>query len=303
MNFESLVLDLPIFKSAIVSLDVAFTGVIWGWFVTMNLWGQSIGTGVFFVGLYMLKKYPKNAGFYKAIIPIVGILFILITLMFTALDLHQMFRAWHMFIYPHFTSVINLGSWVINLYMGSLAVLFFLLYKQKDDWYEKALWPTAVFAFFTTIYTAGLLAQCTAREIWQGPTEVVQMLMAAGMAGSAILLLLGHFSLNRDEKTSLSYVLGFTTLLSFTIYMSELYLAPFKSEEAEWVIHYVLHGDLSTMFWAAMVIGYILPMIFVLICHKSSGQLGLTIAAVTSLIGLWMAKHVWLVAPQMIPLS
>lgn len=303
MSFDSMVVDLPIFKSAVVSLDVAFSGVIWGWFVTMNMWAKSVATGVFFIGVYMMRKYPKSGSFFKASIPLIGIVFLVITLLFTALDLHQMFRAWHMFVYPHMTSVINIGSWFLNLYGALLALMFFALWKQNDDLYEKMIKPGLVLAFFTTIYTAGLMAQATAREIWQGPTELVQMLLAAGMGGSAILLIIGHFSLNKEEKKSLAQILAFSAFISLSIYLFEIFFAPQKSEEAAWVIHYLTGGELASFFYTALALGFVIPIVLVMICQKTEKQSGLLLAAVISLIGLWMAKHSWLIAPQMIPLS
>jgi len=303
MSFDSMVVDLPLFKSAVVSLDVAFSGVIWGWFVTMNMWGKSIATGIFFVGGYMMSRHQDSRTFFKTAMPIIGIIFLGVTLLFTALDLHQPFRAWHMFVYPHMSSVINVGSWFLNLYGVILALLFWAVIKNNDDLFNKVMKPGYVLAFLTTIYTAGLMAQANAREIWQGPTELVQMLMAAGMAGSAIALLVGHFSLSREEKGSLAAILGFSTLISFSIYVFEVIFAPMKTEEAAWVIHYLMDGELASFFISAMIIGFVLPMLLTLVCRNSEKQTGLLLAAILSLIGLWMAKHAWLIAPQMIPLS
>jgi len=43
--------DAPILQSATVTLDVLHSGVLWGWYVTMNMWAKSIGTGVLLVGV------------------------------------------------------------------------------------------------------------------------------------------------------------------------------------------------------------------------------------------------------------
>ena len=47
---------------AVVTLDVALPGIVWGWIITMNMWAKSIGTGVIFMLFYLLKKYPNEAG-------------------------------------------------------------------------------------------------------------------------------------------------------------------------------------------------------------------------------------------------
>lgn len=303
MVYESLVANVPALNSAVVTLDVLHTGVIWGWFVTMNMWAKSIGTGVFLIGMYMMKRYSTSHNYFKAAIPLIGIVFIGITLLFTLLDLHQPLRFWHMFVYPHFTSVINIGSWFLNLYVALLTLMAYAVVVKKDDaLFEKLRMPGMVLAFLATIYTAGLMGQSTAREIWQTPTEVAQMLLAAAIGGSSIFLLTG-FALSKDEKMTLAGILGLSAGLSFVIYLSEVFFAPVKSEEAEWIIHYLTHGGIAPLFYLGMLLAFIVPMALVCLTLRAKEPKMLSLASVSALVGLWMMKHAWLVAPQMIPLS
>ncbi len=303
MVFESLVANVPALKSAVVTLDVLHTGVIWGWFVTMNMWAKSIGTGVFLVGLYMMKRYSTSQNFFKAAIPLIGIVFIGITLLFTLLDLHQPFRFWHMFVYPHFTSVINIGSWFLNLYVALLTLMAYAVIIKKDDvLFDRLKLPGLFLAFVATIYTAGLMGQSNAREIWQTPTEIAQMLLAAGIGGSAAFLLTG-LALSKEEKMTLAGILGLCATLSFVIFLSEIFFAPVKSEEAEWIIHYITHGGIAPLFYLGMLLAFIIPMALIGLSLKTGTTKLLTIASASALVGLWMMKHTWLVAPQMIPLS
>jgi len=41
---------------AVVTLDVALPGIIWGWMITLNMWAKSIGTGVILVGAFLQKR-------------------------------------------------------------------------------------------------------------------------------------------------------------------------------------------------------------------------------------------------------
>ena len=303
MSAEAMVLDLDIFNSAKVTLDAATATVYWPWKVTMNFWAKSVSTGVFLVGFFMLRQFPKSSGFFKASIPLLGVIFLGITLLFTVLDLHQPFRAWHMFVYPHFTSMLNIGSWFINIYGLILVLMLWGIYKRNDALFEKMLIPGLVLAFLTQVYTAGLLAQANAREIWQAPTEFAQLLLSAGIAGSSILLIVGHFSLNKEEKKTLGYVLGISAFLSLCIFISEIIFAPQKSEEAAWVVHLLTTGDLASFFYAALILAFIVPIVLIAINRNGEKQSGLLLASVVALIGLWMIKHAWLIAPQMITLS
>ncbi len=303
MIFESLVANVPVLKSAIVTLDVLFTQVAWGWIIVMNMWAKSIATGVFFVGVYMMRKYPTSETFYKYLIPIIAIVFIGITLLFTVIDLHKPFRAFYIFLHSHFTSAITWGAWFINLYSLVLVLWLWAVIKKDDKLFSKLTVPGIVIAFVTTVYTAGLMGLSNAREIWQTPTEIVQMLLAAGLAGSAILLLAGKFNLDDEQRFKLGTILGSAAILSFIIYVSEIIFAPTKSEEGEWAVHYLTHGAMGIYFALGLIIAFVIPSALVCVANKTKKSILLLPAAVLALVGLWMVKHAWLVAPQMIPLS
>jgi formate-dependent nitrite reductase membrane component NrfD len=303
MIFESLVANVPVLKSAIVTLDVLSTQVAWGWIIVMNMWAKSIATGVFFVGLYMMRKYPSSETFYKYLIPIIGIVFVGITLLFTVLDLHQPFRAFYIFLHSHFTSAITWGAWFINLYSLVLVLWLWAVIKKDDKLFSKLTVPGIVIAFVTTVYTAGLMGLSNAREIWQTPTEIVQMLLAAGVAGSAVLLIAGKFNLDDEQKLKLGTVLGSAAVLSLIVYVAELIFAPTKSEEGEWVVHYLTHGAMAAYFALGLLIAFVIPSALVCVSNKTKKSTLLLPAAVLALVGLWMVKHAWLIAPQMIPLS
>ena len=57
------------------------------------------------------------------------------------------------------------------------------------------------------------------------------------------------------------------------------------------------------MFWIGQVFAFIVPMVLVTLSvqNKSTGLL--TLASVSALAGLWVTKHVWLVIPQLLPMS
>ncbi|MDD3465810.1 MAG: polysulfide reductase NrfD [Campylobacterales bacterium] len=303
MIFESLVANVPVLKSAIVTLDVLFTQIAWGWIIVMNMWAKSIATGVFFVGVYMMRKYPTSETFYKYLIPLIGLVFVGITLLFTVLDLHKPFRAFYIFLHSHFTSAITWGAWFINLYSLVLVLWLWAVIKKDEKLFSKLTVPGLVIAFVTTVYTAGLMGLSNAREIWQAPTEIVQMLLAAGLAGSAILLIAGKINLDDEQKLKLGTILGFSALMSFVIYVSEVIFAPTKSEEGEWTVHYLTHGGTGVYFALGLLLAFVLPATLAYAANRTKKSVFLLPAAVLALVGLWMVKHVWLIAPQMMPLS
>jgi len=290
--------------NAVVTLDVALPGVVWGWIITMNMWAKSIGTGVIFMLFYLLKKYPNEAGYLRFPLTVISIVAIHVFLFFTVIDLHQMFRFWHIFVYGHFTSAIAVGSFLATGFVGLIFFLAYASYIKKDNaLFDKVLTWTMLLGIPVTLYTAGLMAQATARELWQMPTEVVQMILAATLAGSATVLLVGG-KLPYEAKRDMAVVLGFSAFMAFLIYMSEYIFGPMKAEEVAATLEFIKgHGEYTTMFWIGQVFAFIVPMVLVTLSvqNKSTGLLNL--AAVSALAGLWVAKHVWLVIPQLLSMS
>jgi len=216
--------------NAIVTLDVALPGIVWGWIITMNMWAKSIGTGIIFLTFFLLKKYPKETGFIRFPAVAVSIVFIHLFLFFTVIDLHQMFRFWHIFFYPHLTSAITIGAWMATGFVGLLLAMAYAIYMKKDEaMYDKYLGWTVLLAIPVTLYTAGLMAESTARELWQMPTESAQMILAALLAGSATMLLLGGNKFSDTVKKDLGIILGLSAFSAFTLYMAEYIFGGMKA--------------------------------------------------------------------------
>ena len=290
--------------NAVVTLDVALPGIVWPWLVTVNMWAKSIGTGVIFMLFMLLRMHPESAKNLRLPTAIVAFLFINIFLIFTLADLHQPFRMWHIFVYSNFSSAIAVGSFMASGFLGLLTLLVFLAWKKNDETYDKVLLWTTILAIPVTLYTAALMAQCTAREIWQMPTESAQMILAALLSGSAVMILVGGNKLSYEAKKTLGVVLGLSAFMAFTIYMSEYIFGPMKAEEVAAVMDYIKgDGPYTVMFWLGQWIAYLLPMVFILLSRSSKSESILKLAAIFALVGLAIVKHVWLIIPQLLPMS
>ncbi len=290
--------------NAIVVLDVALPGIVWGWIITMNMWAKSIGTGIIFLAFFLLKKYPEQTGFIRLPVVAVSIVFIHLFLFFTVIDLHQMFRFWHIFFHPHLTSAITIGAWMATGFVGLLFAMAYAIYMKKDEaMYDKYLGWTVLLAIPVTLYTAGLMAESTARELWQMPTESAQMILAALLAGSAAMILLGGNKFSDAVKKDLAVILGLSAFAAFILYMSELIFGGMKAEEVGATLEFIKGGEYTVMFWIGQVMAFLAPMALVCISLKNKSYYLLKIAAVSALIGLWVAKHVWLVIPQLLNMS
>jgi formate-dependent nitrite reductase membrane component NrfD len=289
---------------AVVTLDVPLPSIVWGWIITMNMWAKSIGTGVIFMLFYLLKKYPNEAGYLRFPVMVVSLAFIHIFLLFTVLDLHQMFRFWHIFTHPHLTSAIAVGAWIVSGLVGLLFLMTYKVFMQKDTaGFDKLLPWAVVISLPVTLYTAAIMAEATARELWQMPTEAVQMILAATLSGSATLILMGK-KLPYEAKRDLGIVLGLSAAMSFTIYMSEMVFGPMKAEEVMATLQAVKGaGQYTTMFWIGQLMAYIVPMALIFLSVTGKNESLLKLAAILAIAGLWIVKHVWLVIPQLLNLS
>jgi protein NrfD len=291
--------------NAVVTLDVALPDVFWGWFVTMNMWAKSIGTGLIFMLFLLLKKNSSEMSGLRTSTLIVSFVFMNIFLLFTLADLHQPFRMWHIFFYPHWTSAITVGAWMATVFVGleSLMIAVMLL-KKNTELFDKLLFWVTLLAIPVTLYTAGIMAEATARELWQMPTEAVQMILAATLSGAAAIILLGGSKLSEESQRFFGAILGLSALMAFIIYMSEYVFGAMKAEEVAAILAYVKgDGEYATMFWIGQWVAYILPMLLVVLSRVSKSASILKLAAILAIAGLWIVKHVWLVIPQLLPLS
>jgi predicted membrane protein len=306
--------------NAVVTLDVALPGIIWGWMITLNMWAKSIGTGVILVGAYLLSKHKKESmPNLRWMMPVISFVALNVFLLFTLVDLHQPLRMINIFLHPHWTSAITVGAWMASLFTGLvtvLAVIGFMdafpdfrrtcpiakMARAKSGLYEKIFPFTVFLAIPVTLYTAVIMAESVARELWQAPTELVQMLLAAFMVGSASLVLVSA-KWDEEAQKSLAKIMAISVFFSFLMYMGE-YFFSFKSAEAEATLEYVHSGgEYNTQFWLAMFMGYILPFFIAFSSSKKFNPTLMRFAALTALIGLYLAKDVWLKIPQLLPLS
>jgi len=305
---------------AVVTLDVALPGIIWGWMITLNMWAKSVGTGVILVGAFLLYRHKKEEmPNLRWMMPLISFIFLNIFLLFTLTDLHQPYRMINIFLHPHWTSAITVGAWMASLFTGLITLLMIIGFfdahpdvrkhgpcakaaREHSALYEK-LFPFVVFlAVPVTLYTAIIMAESSARELWQAPAEVMQMMWAALLAGSAGLIFISG-SWSKESRKDLALVLAIATFFSFMMYMGE-YFFSFKSAEAEATLAYVHSGgSYNAEFWFAMVLGFIIPFFLAVSNMKSDNKTLLRFAAILALIGLYMAKDVWLKIPQMLNLS
>jgi len=305
---------------AVVTLDVALPGIIWGWMITLNMWAKSIGTGVILVGAFLLHRHKKeDMPSLRWMMPLISFIALNVFLLFTLVDLHQPLRMINIFLHPHWTSAITVGAWMASLFTGLITLMMAIslleIYpdfgrhigvaksiRENSHLYDK-VFPFVVFlALPVTMYTAIIMAEASARELWVGAPELIQMLLAAFMVGSSSLILIAE-KWSNEVKKDLAMILALSVAFSFTMYMGE-YFFSFKAAEVEATLEFVHSGgEYNVQFWFAMVLGYIIPFVIAKGSISKYNQTLMRVAAITTMIGLYLAKDVWLKIPQLLPLS
>ena len=151
------------------------------------------------------------------------------------------------------------------------------------------------------IYTAFLFAQAKGRDFWQSPLLILHMLLHAVVGGCAALLLAGF--LWEPITPMIPYLqnilIGGLVVQVFSL-GAEL-IIPHPTEDSHRTVKIITRGFFKSQFWFGVIlVGSLLPFLMLL---WSTTPLMLALAGILVLIGIWYSVRIWVVAPQMIPLS
>jgi len=152
----------------------------------------------------------------------------------------------------------------------------------------------------SAVYTAFLFAQAKGRDFWQSPMLGIHMLIHSLMAGLGVFLIASLFL---RTNIGLLMVLTFFSVILLILHLITLAIeltTTHSTDDAHAVARMITRGEFSRRFWLGMIFsGNILPLLLLL-----TGQNSLfALAGVLILVGLYFAQHIWVKAPQMIPLS
>lgn len=281
--------------------DVPSEGVMWGWEVPAYVWTKAVAAGAVLVpflasGLGLSRPTPATT--WSGVL--MGLLFLGLTGGLLVLDLDRPERFLSVLLRPQWRSWLVRGAYIISGY-GILLGLWVTGGVLGVSSLQQVLhWPLIGLAFFVAIYTAFLFAQAKGRDFWQSPGLVLHMLGHAFIAGSASLFLLSFLlpALTPDRLLFARMLFG-SLIFSLGVLAFEL-TTPHATADAHRANHIITRGVFAPLFWGGVVgAGLLLPLLLLL-----SGSLFLiAVAALLSLVGLFLNEHLWVRAPQLIPLS
>ncbi len=279
--------------------DAPGKGVLWDWKVSAYVWTKAIAAGAFLVPF--LARVLGVAGVSPAVQWLslaTSLIFLLLTTYLLVQDLDKPKRFLYVMLRPQWNSWLVRGGYALAFYGGTLTLFGASWLFGWRGLRQPLLWLNAVLAVIAAVYTAFLFAQAKGRDFWQSPMLPLHMLVHAFMAGAAVFGLLA-FVLPGGEnwREFLRIVLTSGLALNLIVLVSEL-LTPHPTADAKAVVQMIISGRFSVLFWLGVVLlGNIIPLFLLWLGSP------LFIIGALVLVGIYCTEHVWVRAPQLIPLS
>lgn len=275
-------------------------GILWGWQVSAYVWTKSISAGVAMVtsaaalsGLAVVDRAVQWTTI------VVALIFLAITGFLLTIDLDQPKRFLYVLLRPQWKSWLVKGAYIIMAY-SILLLLWpvFGLYSPDDD-PPRLLWLILPIAALTAVYTAFLFAQAKGRDFWQSPLLSVHMLLHSAIAGMAIFAALLPFI--GDSTWQTFVVRGLAGLLIGKLIIDWFELSTtHATADSKRAAHMITHGRYANLYWFGVVlVGCAVPIALSMVPSVWVVML----AGLIALAGLYIAEHIWVRAPQQIPLS
>ncbi len=301
-NGSSKSIDIMLGKARRI-YDVPDKGVLWGWEVSAYVWTKAISAGAFlvpFLAMALGWASPTTTTLWIALG--LGVVFLAATGLLLIKDLDRPDRFLNVLLRPQWNSWLVKGGYAISIYGGLLTLLAVAYWFGWTTMTMPLMWITALSAVVVAIYTAFLFAQAKGRDFWQSPTLAIHMLVHSFMAGAATFTIL-NLVIASDSGwmnwlgTVLLVGMGinlFTMLLELTM--------THPTKDAKTTVAMITKGRYRGLFWGGVIlVGNVLPILLIL--GSGSSSLLLAIAGALVLIGIYLTEHIWVEAPQRIPLS
>jgi Fe-S-cluster-containing dehydrogenase component/formate-dependent nitrite reductase membrane component NrfD len=271
----------------------------WGWQVVAYTWTKSIAAGSF-LAIIAGRLLCGAAGMSRVsvLMGVIALVFLAATATLLVADLKQPRRFLYVLLRPQWRSWLVRGAYLLTGYGLILTLWLFASWTGGSSLADILLWPGGVLAVCSAVYTAFLFAQAKGRDFWQNPLLSVHLLAHALLAGGAVWLVT---DLNRPgEYSAVPRIFLIATLVfSLAIVLAEVFTAP-PTADAHRALQWILKRPMGKWFWGMGIgVGHLLPLALLAV----DSPLLNPIAALATLVGMYMIEKLWVLAPQYVPLS
>ena len=283
---------------------------LWGAKITGYLFTKSLAAGVF-LALVAAQLPPLGGGFQLSrasaiAAPLLALGFLGITSLLLVLDLKRPERFLYILTRPNWSSWLVRGTYALMAYGFLLAVWLVLgLLGRTGPGTWPLVLPTAIAAGLSACYTGWLFGQAKGRVLWMRRGLWAHLVVQAGLAGTALLVLLDPLLGSPGSLEALGACLVGWALLHRLFGWLEPRMAP-RRREAEYarVIELVRRGPFAARHRLATGLCLELP-IYLVVLAVLVPALSLLVlpAALLLLVGLWLEEDLLVRAGQALPIS
>jgi hypothetical protein len=249
----------------------------WGWRVSAYLWTKSMAAGVYLVPAVAWLQDPWTP--MSAAAPLVAIVFLALTGLLLIADLRQPQRFLWTLTRPQWRSWLVRGSYILAAY-GAVLGLELLLRLAGLPPRRDVTAVGALLAVASAVYTAFLFGQAKGRDLWQSPLLAPHLLVQALVAGAALA---------RAEW--LAVLLPVNGLLI----AAEVW-GRHPTRDAARAAQLIQRDPSFSA--GVLMLGHVVPLVLLQLIPGSPG-----LAAGPALVGLLIHEHLYVQAPQRIPLA
>jgi formate-dependent nitrite reductase membrane component NrfD len=280
--------------------DAPDKGVVWGWEVSAYVWTKGIAAGALLIpfigsafGFLSNNQNMQWTGIVAAIV------FLIVTGALLVIDLDRPQRFAYVMLRPQWDSWLVRGAYAIALYGLCLTLVAISKYFDWAGLEQACWWLGAALAIITAVYTAFLFAQAKGRDFWQSPTLPLHMLIHALLAGAAIFGLAALFSGSSHGLGFVRSALQIGLAANLLVLAGEL-LTAHPTQDSKNTVRMIVSGPFKMPFWVGSILGgNVVPLLIM----GFAGTELLPLAGTMVLFGVLITEHIWVKAPQLIPLS
>ncbi len=282
----------------------AFHQIPWGDKIVAYLMIKGLSTGILVLSLLMWRMGFDSALFSLWGPALSGLLLAATGAVLTA-DLKRPERFYYILLRPNWKSWMSWGTIFITL-DGALTALWVLAaLAGARGLMELLLWPTLLMGALASIYTGFFFAQASARDLWRGSENTLDIAVQSAVKGAATLTFFATLfpvAEKREALILLGATLAGALLLHLLILVFSILIHRFGSAAHERAVDLILRGPFKRDFWAgAILLGGVLPLL--LLGWRQFGGYGAVLAGVLAVAGAYIWDRVWVKAGQAVPLS